>query len=98
MDYKEFKEQLREEWNRYYFFVRCDKYMVNAFNRSLDELNHLKCEAYRQIEDKDLANQLARVVSEMMTLGKLFGKYKLYHRILKYIKYKRITRKFNKLP
>lgn len=98
MDYKELKEQVRSEWEYYYFCVRCDKYMVNAFNRTLDSLNHLKCEAYRQIEDKDLANQLARVVSEMMTLGKLFGKYKLYHRILKYIKYKRITRKFNKLP
>lgn len=98
MDYKELKEQVREAWDRYYFFVRCDKYMTNAFNRSLDDLNHLKCEAYRQIDDKGLANQLARVISEMMTLGKLFGKYKLYHRILKYIKYKRIIRKFNKLP
>lgn len=98
MDYKELKEQVREEWKRYYFFVRCDKYMVNAFNRSLDDLNYLKCKAYHQIDDKNLSNQLARVISEMMTLGKLFGKYKLYHRILKYIMYKRITRKFNKLP
>ena len=30
MDYKELKEQLRETWRRYYFFVRCDKYMDNS--------------------------------------------------------------------
>lgn len=72
--------------------------MTNAFNRSLDDLNHLKCEAYRQIDDKSLANQLARVISEMMTLGQLFGKYKLHHRILKFIKYLYLTYKFNKLP
>jgi len=53
MDYKELKEQLRETWRRYYFFVRCDKYMVNAFNRTLEDLNHLKFEGYRIIEDYD---------------------------------------------
>lgn len=98
MDYKELKEQVREEWKRYYFFVRCDKYMVNAFNRSLDDLNHLKCEGYRIIEDYDTRHQFAQIINEMMTLGKLFGKYKFYHRVMKFVKYHYLTYKFNKLP
>lgn len=98
MDYKELNEQLRETWRRYYFFVRCDKYMVNAFNRTLEDLNHLKFEGYRIIEDYDTRHQFAQTVSEMMTLGQLFGKYKLHHRILKFIKYLYLTYKFNKLP
>jgi hypothetical protein len=98
MDYKELKEQVREEWKRYYFFVRCDKYMVNAFNRSLDDLSHLKFEGYRIIEDYDTRHEFAHIISEMMTLGKLFGKYKFRHRVMKFVKYHYLTYKFNKLP
>lgn len=98
MDYKELKDQVRNTWEHYYFFVRCDKYMVNGFNRSLDDLNHLKCEVYRTIYDKALANRFGQLIAEMMTLGKLFGKYKFHHRVMKFIKYRYLTHKFNKLP
>lgn len=34
--------------------------MVNAFNRTLEDLNHLKFEGYRIIEDYDTRHQFAQ--------------------------------------
>lgn len=86
MTYEELKEQVRHYWKWYYYYV-CDKrYMVHAFNRTLEDLNHLKFEGYRIIEDYDTRHQFAQTISEMMTLGQLFGKYRY------------LTYKFNKLP
>lgn len=98
MTYEELKEQARHYWKLYYYYV-CDKrYMVREFNRTLDDLSHLKFEGYRIIEDYDTRHEFAHIINEMMTLGKLFGKYKFYHRVMKFVKYHYLTYKFNKLP
>lgn len=98
MTYEELKEQVRHYWKLYYYYV-CDKrYMVREFNRTLDDLSNLKFEGYKIIEDYDTRHEFAHIISEMMTLGKLFGKYKFYHRVMKFVKYYYLSYKFNKLP